>query len=587
MQNCDQTFCLSPTADGYTYSWDDGNFGGACAYNPGPGSHGLTVIRPDGCSKYIVITVLQATEELFLETQFVQGDSCGTAQLEGVYAFSIFGGSPPYSYTLNGVSLPDVTGNEEFLNGLAAGIYLIELTSGSCATESEFVVENLLDFELDAQVGQPGSCNAGDFGFINITTLSQSELTFLWSDGSSAEDRMDLSPGTYSVTVTSAGGCEEEYPFIIEEVGDLDVEVLSFAAACDIANGLVILTPVGGTPPYNIFWDDGAAGNIRNNIAAGVYSGTMIDGGGCTVLFSAVVNSTDDIIGTINIQGDICQNGQVSLSPSYNTALPGNPFTYVWTDENGNIVSDNSTFFGAGIGVFTLTVTSISDPQCTDQETVTVAGILEIDLQPIVLPGLCGEPVVLTFPDSDNFEYSWVFPDGSTSLGSTITLTQTGVYTLIGTDPSTGCQGFGSYFNSFPPEPCSLLNGYLLLDEGNCQFDGTEIPFPSWFVRIQSLTDPAATYFAGTDNTGYWTADVPPGDYSVAVSPYNDLYEDCLPLATGTVVENVATPEPVYTLVTAQQECAHMWTSISTAGFRRCFENSIFRQLLQRRFRRG
>ena len=73
-------------------------------------------------------------------------------------------------------------------------------------------------------------------GVADITASNgEAPYTYLWSDGSTAEDRDDLCAGTYQVTVTDYNGCSNTLDFVeIEGPCDCDGNVLD---ACGICGG--------------------------------------------------------------------------------------------------------------------------------------------------------------------------------------------------------------------------------------------------------------------------------------------------------------------------------------------------------------
>jgi len=72
------------------------------------------------------------------------------------------------------------------------------------------------------QIDSTNSC----FGAKNGTAVSQvnpmSEYTYLWSNDSITNSITDLSPETYTVTVTSPGGCIAIDSVTIEELAPIE-----------------------------------------------------------------------------------------------------------------------------------------------------------------------------------------------------------------------------------------------------------------------------------------------------------------------------------------------------------------------------
>ncbi|MBL0051828.1 MAG: SprB repeat-containing protein, partial [Bacteroidetes bacterium] len=104
--------------------------------------------------------------------------------------------------------------------GLAAGTYTVTATDAAgCIETATFTVTE------PAILGMNGTptdvtTNGGSDGSIDVTaTGGTPNYTYLWSNGSTDEDQINLPAGTYTVTVTDANGCTEEATFTINEPG--------------------------------------------------------------------------------------------------------------------------------------------------------------------------------------------------------------------------------------------------------------------------------------------------------------------------------------------------------------------------------
>ena len=122
-----------------------------------------------------------------------------------------------------------------------------------------------------------GLCN----GEINVfASQSEGPLTFLWSDGSTDKDATDLCPGTYTVTITLASGCE----IILEGTVDGDECTLgSLEITADIvhycAPGTLgaIEIEIPGNRSYSYAWDDKTPNAELTDLQPGNYCVTITD----------------------------------------------------------------------------------------------------------------------------------------------------------------------------------------------------------------------------------------------------------------------------------------------------------------------
>ena len=73
---------------------------------------------------------------------------------------------------------------------------------------------------------------------------------------------------------------------------DLEVFIIKTKVSCfGGSNGKISLNIIGGTPPYNIKWNDGSVGNIRENLRAGIYSYKVKDSFGNFKSDTVVISS--------------------------------------------------------------------------------------------------------------------------------------------------------------------------------------------------------------------------------------------------------------------------------------------------------
>lgn len=125
----------------------------------------------------------------------------------------------------------------------------------------------------------------------------------------------------------------------------------------------------GGTPPYDIQWDDPAnqTDSIATKLSAGTYTATVTDAYGCiTSDFITIVEPTKlvvSITGSTNVQCEDDQTGTATVEASGGT--PG--YTYLWND---SLAQTTPTATGLGKGTYTVTVTDQNN--CTETETVTI-----------------------------------------------------------------------------------------------------------------------------------------------------------------------------------------------------------------------
>jgi hypothetical protein len=159
-------------------------------------------------------------------------------------------------------------------------------------------------------------CNGDNDGTINITASGGTPgYTYLWSDGSTNEDRSGLSPGTYTVTVTDANGCTATLTETITQPSALTISVVSTGPTCPPgadppinSDGSITVTASGGTVAYNVSWTGTSSGDpagdeiltlggsyIIDNLQAGTYTVTVTDANGCSANVNVILNAQNPL----------------------------------------------------------------------------------------------------------------------------------------------------------------------------------------------------------------------------------------------------------------------------------------------------
>ena len=115
--------------------------------------------------------------------------------------------------------------------------------------------------------------------------------SYAWSDGpATSQDRSNLGPGSYTVTVTDAHGCSDQKTVLITQPNLLVVSEQHLNVLCNGgSNGSIDISVVGGTMPYSFAWSDGPAiTEDRSGLTAGSYTVTVTDANLCTASYNFV-----------------------------------------------------------------------------------------------------------------------------------------------------------------------------------------------------------------------------------------------------------------------------------------------------------
>jgi len=126
------------------------------------------------------------------------------------------------------------------------------------------------------------TCNGGSDGAIMITPQGGSgSYTYLWSDGSTDQNRLDLGAGLFVVTISD--GTDEVVkvnPIVEPEQATLDFDISEIDNPLG-NNGSITVTASGGMAPYQFLWSNGETSQMISGLGEGIYTVTVTDGNTC------------------------------------------------------------------------------------------------------------------------------------------------------------------------------------------------------------------------------------------------------------------------------------------------------------------
>ncbi|MEA3445372.1 MAG: SprB repeat-containing protein, partial [Bacteroidota bacterium] len=266
-----------------------------------------------------------------------------------------------YQYRLDTTTFGDYTSwqTDSFFYDLCPGFYSLEVIDahGCISAYPDFQIWEppLLEVLFNSQTNV--SCYGGADGSVDVSIVGgTTPYDITWSNGAETEDISGLTVGTYSVTVIDASYCEATYSVIITEPAEL---VIGFSTTdvtcCNFDDGTIDLTIAGGTAPYTILWDNGAATEDLANLGPGVYCVSVTDANGCIATGCAVEIIEPPCLDATFVKVDIdCygnDNGSIDVTTTGGTL----PYTFAWS--GGEITEDLSNL---GPGNYCLTVTDFN-----------------------------------------------------------------------------------------------------------------------------------------------------------------------------------------------------------------------------------
>lgn len=195
-------------------------------------------------------------------------------------------------------------------------------------------------------VSEP-KCNGENSGEIALTYNSSTISNCHWGNGDTTRVRTNLEAGIYKVRIEYVNGCS-----VLERIIVRQPDTISFQAnivqPTTGSNGMIELAINGGTPEYNVFWNNAATTSTINNLPAGDYQVSVTDKNGCKKEANFVLNSAQQInLASLTENNNF--NTQVYPNPSEGSAKvtwSNNDVELIQViNENGQIVLSETVKF--------------------------------------------------------------------------------------------------------------------------------------------------------------------------------------------------------------------------------------------------
>ncbi|MGQ0827326.1 MAG: DUF7948 domain-containing protein [Bacteroidota bacterium] len=347
----------------------------------------------------------------------------GTCSTLGSATVTGTGGIPPYTIVWN--TTPVQSGTT--ITNVPPGNYTVTVTESSCLQKK--VTHTVTIKQIGAFTSIPiinKSCPGANNGSISITTTGGiAPFTYLWSNGApnSTNSITNLSPGTYSVTITDSAGCTNKYTSLFVDTININYTIDGFIKCFNDTTSLKII-PSGGLSPYSIIWTSpGATGPYIYGVGTGNYSGIITDANGCQKTFSYTLTQPPLFTSSSKASSDctIPNVGTIIVNSSGGT----NPYTYIWT---GFPANTTNTINGLVSGIYTVTVKDKN--QCLNILTDTIYSPFQVNASAsndCTIPN-SGTITVNPSGGANPYTYAWAgFPVNNTN---TLNGLPSGTYTV-------------------------------------------------------------------------------------------------------------------------------------------------------------
>lgn len=250
----------------------------------------------------------------------------------------------------------------------------VNLGIENCRVESQVISLKKLPALLPQLQSANVNCFAASNGSVTLSGLTGTPpFSVLWSNSDTTITVSNLVPGLYSVTLTDSKGCTGVSSTEITEPPALNAltsitDVLCFG----LSNGSTTITASGGTSPYSYAWSTGSDTSVVNDLTAGVYSMTLTDANGCSLVESIAVEQPDLLTAqpdSLNVTCFGLSNGIARISAAGGIS----PYTYLW-----NTGSDSSFVNNLTAGIYQVTLTDVNGCSLTQSVAIDQPDLLSI-----------------------------------------------------------------------------------------------------------------------------------------------------------------------------------------------------------------
>ena len=440
---CNGTSATLTASGGTVFRWNTGATTAAISVAPtSTTAYSVTVTNASGCSG---ITSTTVTVNPSVTATLSSATICNgtTATLTA----NASGGS---GFTYNWA--PAGTGNTQTVtvSPTATTTYTVTVTnSNGCSALTTATVT--VNPAVTATVAVSPSSTICQGTSATITATGGSFYRF--SDGTTVTNntsgQLVVTPATvgsnpYAVTVTSGQSCSATAPVVITVNALPQPTILGTATVC--AGGPISLTATPTTGlTYAWTGPGGSLGSsnplvIPNSTTAnsGTYQVRVTDINGCTATASSVITVNPAIVATVNTATLTCQNPTATLTVSSSQLN----LSYQWRGP-GRFTATTQSVTVSAVGTYTVVTTS-TQSGCSSTATTTV-------MQDVTLPVATVNSATLTCQNNyaavtltvisppANTTYQWTGPAGFAANTASISTTIPGIYTVVATNPKTGC----------------------------------------------------------------------------------------------------------------------------------------------------
>lgn len=461
--------------------------------------------------------------------------TCGNINGTMNFGSPVTGGTPSYSYAINGGAF-SITAASTASTNMPTGTYSVTIKDANgCVLTKTTTITNIAGPTAMVVNTSSASC-AGATGSATVASVAGGTSTYSYSIDNGAYSASNtfggLTSGTHTLSVKDANGCTFSVTANVGVIaGITSATVNATTASCGTANGSATVTAVtGGVPTYSYSFDNGAfsTSSTVGSLTAGSHTVVVKDANTCTLTVPFTVlslgNPSTSITNTINVSCFGGANGSFTVATP--TGGAGAPFTYSITSPS--IVSNGTGIFtGLQVGSYNVSVRDAAG--CIATTSVTISQPTALTLTTSSLPAKCFGTATGTINAGGaggTPTYSYNLNGGAYSSSSVFNNVATGIYN-IGIKDANGCLATQTIQVTEP----TALSQTITTTNSNCTAANG-----SATTSVSGGTSPYFYSWTGGAGSNPSASGLVAGNYSVTVTDNNG----CILVGAANIVATIS-----------------------------------------------
>ena len=235
--------------------------------------------------------------------------------------------------------------NNANATGLIAGTYTVTATdTDGCTATATATITQPSPLVINTTVTQETGAGLNNGSATAFASGGTGTYSYVWSNNQTGAFIDQLSPGSYTVSVTDANNCTSAQNVFINPF-DCTVQAATSSTPLTCAGdntGTAQAAMTGGATPIVYQWSTGANTSSLLNLAAGIYIVTMTDATGCVVSDSLIVQEPLPLTANVVVNHVTCPNESTGSAEIFVSGGNGQPYSFVYPEPGGLLLSAGS-----------------------------------------------------------------------------------------------------------------------------------------------------------------------------------------------------------------------------------------------------